>query len=828
MPRPREINTHCLYFTGRLTQAMNEILNYPLTVVEAPMGYGKTTAVREAFRRGKITPLWLRVFSNDVQSFWNGFSELIGELDGGCGESLIQLGFPRDAVSMNEALKLLFRIKLSLPAVIVVDDYHNLDSTELNTFFELLSECEATGLHIVLNARYTKFKRLEELKLKKTLHHITNEALALHPPEIVNYFKICGMPLTSEQALSLYGMTEGWISALYLFLLEYVLRGGFTNSDSIYRLLEKAVYAPMPEETKSLLLAVCIFDSFALEQAEYVWGGSCAQSILSGLADSNLFVAYDNRSKVYYIHSIFTDFLREEFEKKAAAVKTEIYRRAAAWYHRARGFSDARKYCYLSGNFDGLLAALEEDDAIEYSPHDKDVLKCYMDACPEEVKARHPFALLKYAVPLFVHNEMAMAGQIYVELSDRIGTYDTLNIKEQNRLRGMLELHLCVASFNNIDKMMVHQNNAWALLGRPTEIFSRKIHWTFGSPSVLYLYYRESGRLKEHTAALIEILPLYSRLMNGHGAGGGYVMEAERCFNAGDFDDAEINLQKAELTAIAADESNILLCCEFHRSRLDFLRGDHVSLFGRLKKMRETMADRKLYNYLHTVELCEGFVYAWLKMPDKLPQKLLETNPATLHIGFPALGMFHILSGKAMLIRGEFLKLLGSGDYFIKAASVFSNLLGIIYINIMLAAANHRVYRHEDALTCLRRALDEALPDRLYMPFAEYGDFIEPLLHELSVDSAYREGICKILGLYDVFRSGKERILAEFSSGKQLLSGRELEIARLAAEGLTNREIGEQLYISENTVKSALKSVYAKLMVNERRSLKQALTNNEK
>lgn len=823
MPRLRKINTQCLYFTERLKRAMSNIIEYPLTIIEAPMGYGKTTAVREAVSHGGITPLWLRVFTNDTEGFWNSFAELVGEMDGGCSENLMQLGFPNDAVSMNEALKLLTRVKLPAPAIIVVDDYHNLDSAELNTFFELLAEYGRPDLHIVLNARYTKFKRLEELKLKKCLHHIVNDAFELHPPEISEYFKICGISLNGEQALSLYRLTEGWISALYLYLLEYVSEGGFTNSESIYRLLEKAVYAPMPGETKSLLLSVCVFDGFTREQAEYLWGGSSAENILSGLTDRNLFVVYDNRTKMYYVHSIFTDFLREEFDKKDAAIKTATYRKAAGWYRQARNYPAARKYCFLSGDFDGMLTALEEDDAIDYSPHDKDILKKYMDACPEEVKARHPFALLKFAVPLFAHNEMALAGQIYAALSGSIRNNETLDVGEQNRLQGMLELHLCFASFNDIGKMTLHQNNAWALLGQPAEIFSRKIHWTFGSPSVLYLYYRESGSLKAHTAALIENLPLYSRLMNGHGAGGGYVMEAERYFNAGDFDNAEISLQKAELTAKAAEESNIMLCCEFLRARLDFLRGNYASLFGILKKMRETMADRKLYNYLHTVEICEGFVHAWLKLPDKLPRRLLETDPGTLHLGFPALGMFHILAGRAMLIRGEYLKLIGSGDYFIQTASVFPNLLGIIYTYIMLAAANHMVYRHEDALACLHKALDMALPDELYMPFVENCDYIEPLLRELSGDIAYREGIDTILGLYTVFRLGKERILSEMSPVKPRLSDRELEIARLATQGLSNREIGERLYISANTVKSALKSVYAKLMVNDRLSLKDAL-----
>jgi LuxR family transcriptional regulator, maltose regulon positive regulatory protein len=55
-----------------------------------------------------------------------------------------------------------------------------------------------------------------------------------------------------------------------------------------------------------------------------------------------------------------------------------------------------------------------------------------------------------------------------------------------------------------------------------------------------------------------------------------------------------------------------------------------------------------------------------------------------------------------------------------------------------------------------------------------------------------------------------------------------MEIAVLAADGLSNKEIGKRLTVSENTVKSAMKSVYPKLSVNDRLSLKKALTQIEK
>jgi DNA-binding NarL/FixJ family response regulator len=45
----------------------------------------------------------------------------------------------------------------------------------------------------------------------------------------------------------------------------------------------------------------------------------------------------------------------------------------------------------------------------------------------------------------------------------------------------------------------------------------------------------------------------------------------------------------------------------------------------------------------------------------------------------------------------------------------------------------------------------------------------------------------------------------------ELLSAREIEILRLVADGRSNREIGQQLWISEATVKSHLNRIYAKL-----------------
>ncbi len=58
-------------------------------------------------------------------------------------------------------------------------------------------------------------------------------------------------------------------------------------------------------------------------------------------------------------------------------------------------------------------------------------------------------------------------------------------------------------------------------------------------------------------------------------------------------------------------------------------------------------------------------------------------------------------------------------------------------------------------------------------------------------------------------------LVAKLAAGisSEALTGRELEVLTLLARGKSNKEIGANLYISETTVKSHLRSIFAKLNV---------------
>ena len=825
MPKKKQYNLRNLFFPNRITKIMDGIFGYPLIIIEAPMGYGKTTAVREFLSNFEVDMMWQKIYDSGADSFWNGFAKLFSDLDNDGFQSLVQLGFPNDVLSMQEALKLIEGIKLSNKTVLVIDDYHLVDSTAVNSFIEFLIEKKIHNLHVVLTARFVKFQRLEELKLKGYLYHITKETFEFMPKEIKEYYKNCGITISDREEQQLYSDTEGWISALYLLMLEYVANGSYTSVESIYKLIETAVYVPLRDEIKEFIVTMCIFDSFTLKQAEFMWAEKKnVAGFLEEITGNNAFVTYDTRLKTYNIHSIFVEFLKEVFEGKEISHKQKIYRKAAKWFMQIDNCFAARRYSYAGEDFDGILLAFEEDRSNNYSTLNKELLIKYINECPSDVKSRHHYALLIYAMHLFVHKELKLFQETCNEISVNIEQDEGLNYEMKNRLLGELELILSFAEFNDLKKMSARIQKAWKLLNQPTSVYDTGTNWTFGTPSVLSLYYRESGRLEEHIKDLKEAMPHYNRLTKGHGSGGEYAMAAESYFNQGDFENAEISVQKALLKAQSGMDESVVFSAKYLQILIAFMKGDLSKMMSLMNKMHEDMNKRKEYNFIHIVEICEGCIYSYLDQIDKVPERLLAVELVNSRLRFPAYPFYNVMYGRVLLIRGEYLKLIGSAEHFIAISSVFSNKLGYIYTYIYLAAACRRIYREDEALSNLKKALEIAMPDKQYMLFTENCDYIEPLLKKIAAEGNYREDIKKILTLYKTFKKSKEQmILKYFTEEKPELTQRELEIAGLAAEGLTNSKIGKQLFISTNTVKMALKSVYAKLSIHNRALLQQHL-----
>ncbi|MGN0598223.1 MAG: response regulator transcription factor [Ruminiclostridium sp.] len=105
-------------------------------------------------------------------------------------------------------------------------------------------------------------------------------------------------------------------------------------------------------------------------------------------------------------------------------------------------------------------------------------------------------------------------------------------------------------------------------MSRPAISIHKSGGWTFGSPSVLMMFYRAQGELQSELAEMDECMPHYYKITNGHGQGAEKIMRAEAAFQQGRFTDAHIELESVYAQIEGNGQENMALCCDFLAWRL--------------------------------------------------------------------------------------------------------------------------------------------------------------------------------------------------------------------------------------------------------------------
>lgn len=845
----RVMNAASRYFSPRLREAFAVLHTAPLTVVEAPMGYGKTMAAREFLGKTRARVVWTAILDSSAESCWNTFCRELARVvpeATDTAQALLRLGFPHDSVRADAARDLLARVDFAKATVLAFDDTHFLPERQggraFAHFCELLAQSGIPRLRLVCIARdIWAGEGRDLLALKGVLSVINREHFVLGPAEISEYYARCGIALSPGDARELYAATGGWISALYLYLLQYGKSGvsglchkadsrpeGFL-SPAMRSLVEKEVYEPLSPELKELLFALAPLEQATAGQADFLYNGD-THKLLAELARKNSFVSFDPKSGIYTQHSIFKQYVMERFTRLPEERQQAVRRKCGDWFIRAGEVAAAMEAYRAAGDFERALVALESDMARHFVTEKAAFFTEMFKACPEEILERHLGAAFKYAIAAFSAADFPAFGAQVGWLAKRCAALPPG--EEADSWRGELEFLLSLAAFNNIAGMSVHHRRANELLGRPTSLFGVDSPWTLGSPSVLFMFHRERGKLAEEIRLMHECLPHYYTLARFHGAGGEWLMEAEAHYNAGRFTEAEILCHRAEAMAAEHRQLANVLCALFLRMRLALVVGDvsgrsgFDKARGLVAAMRGLIRNSRDYFLLHTVDLCEGWLYAALDCKEDIPAWLCSELAESSRLYAFARGWYYFVHGRALLFSGEYARISGLFGHLLESGTFRNNLLFSLYGRIYQAVAQHALGQGEQAYVTLSSALDDALPDELYMPFAENYDFLTPLLKpvERQTDTALAQALAHIRTLAVRLDAGKAA-LREFSDGPPPfgLSPREYETARLAAQGLSNQEIAETLFVSLNTVKTHLKAAYGKTGATSRPALKRML-----
>ena len=192
---------------------------------------------------------------------------------------------------------------------------------------------------------------------------------------------------------------------------------------------------------------------------------------------------------------------------------------------------------------------------------------------------------------------------------------------------------------------------------------------------------------------------------------------------------------------------------------------------------------------------------------DKIPEIFLKHRLSDVNMLAPGKPMMEMIENQVYLAEGAYAKVVGRSTQLLAVCETMHYVLVALHIQIQTAAAYEKLGKLEEARIWLKKALSNAEPDNLVMPFVENYDFLKPVL-ALEIRTDFIAQIIK-LGEAAKRRRGENVRPAVFAT----LTEREYELACLKAQRLSNREIAEMLFLSEGSVKQYVNQLYSKLHI---------------
>lgn len=822
----KRYNRTALYFPDRLIEQLGYIPDYPFTIVEAPSGFGKTTALREYFsrdRQGNSLVLWYTFLGVNDRISWRKLCALMGGIDPRAAEALSGYG-PPSVETLDEMFSLLEDIDFMTDTYLVIDNFQNLSRDLGQSLIRHFLENKNRRLHAVVVTQQVDAE-FHNIHLTHHVLYIGASYFFFDAADTAAYYKSVGISLTAAETERLQKSTEGWITALYFQMLSYIEKGTFESSFGIGKLIESALWAKLGQQDKDLLISLSVFDGFAPPAIRHMADALGYPDDPVAFVSRYPFVVYDPGEGIFIVHDILKYFLRDKLDDRPAEFKNRILSLAGGYCANVRNYIPAIEFFRRTGDFEKILSMDFRgcEFSTDYEGAVGTIIRKIVEECPDGVLRRYPRSLLIFAFELLMLGEYEQYGRLCGILRGIFDAPGECCGKEFGDLYGDYNLLIAFSHYSDLNQFAQYLKKAFEYRTGPSLLFDKNDSWTAGVPSVMFQHYNRTGELWSRVGLLETALGAYSKLTDGHGSGADIVLKAEALYSRGELDSAEALCHKAILVGGAQMQDSVCIAADLTLARIAVCRGDWKGL----KAARERIDHRSIAGTERrrdlTACLAQAFIAVTLGKPDDVPGWLLNTKTIRQRLYDRAVPFAFAVYMKQMVLKKEYARLLGVSGLFLNMAENMDCNLCRIYNLICMSIANEALGNGKKALGMLSKALDLALLDEVYMPFAENARYLMKNL-ELIGKKSDREEMKKLISLCGRVSLAFKTIGESIENEKRPdLTKREREIASFAAQGLTTKEIASRLFISSETVKSTLKTVFKKLRIRSRAELKNSM-----
>ncbi len=435
----------------RLRALLDESLKYPLTLISAPAGFGKTTLLStwtQSLPATQAQVAWLSLDEeeNDPQLFW---TYILSALDQQQPERFtplfksLQSSVPPLLMSVLAALIESVQ-ECAQPLVLILDDYHVITEQQVHATLWYLIDRLPPQVHLILATRVDPPLPLSLLRERRQVLEVRTEQLRCTAEETKAFLhEVMGTQLPDETVQEVTARTEGWLVGLQLLGLSLpeqvdpltLLEQVSGEQRYILDYLTEVVLQKQPPEVQRFLLCTCILERLStslcdavmemhsvpiqhLMMGERMHFKTGSQQMLEHLERANLFVvSLDDKRQWYRYHALFAQALHYQLEQRHADLVPILHMRASQWYAQHQQTTQAILHAFEAEEWQWAADLIEQ----AYPPlvsfawganrHALVQLRQWVEQLPAEILAGRPHLCLACAHllwPITPHDLLCM------------------------------------------------------------------------------------------------------------------------------------------------------------------------------------------------------------------------------------------------------------------------------------------------------------------------------------------------------------------------------------------------------------------------------------
>ena len=402
-----------------------------LTVVVGSAGAGKSVLLSSwAAARPPGVTSWLSCDRADINParFWAAFIEAPRVMAPDFGSDAANLLAMDGAVSADVTASIANdAAKLPVGSAVIVDDFHDAAAAAAAGMADLVERWPAGTAQLVLSSRSDPPLRLHRLRMSGELCELRDHDLYFSLAESHDLLENFGVEVADNELALLHQRSEGWAAALQMAAMAL---HGSTDPARIARALDIRSYAiaeyfvsevleQQPLDLVQFMLDTSILGPLTAGACTAVTGRDDAAALLRSIDAANLFIVpVDDERTTFRYHHLVRQVLRTELRTRYPGREQELRLRAAEWYESAGETRHAARY-YLTARDPGrALALLQARVVADFMSDPAMPAPLDLSTLDPSLLAQAPERLLGLATDLLLSGDTVRGGE-YLDLLER-------------------------------------------------------------------------------------------------------------------------------------------------------------------------------------------------------------------------------------------------------------------------------------------------------------------------------------------------------------------------------------------------------------------------